>query len=251
MQQQISPTVKHLLIINIIFFVANFAMKGVVNDTFAMYFPYNVNFKIWQPLSYLFMHGSLMHLFFNMFALYSFGSLLERIWGSQKFLFFYISCGFGAVLLHVGIDFFYFEKVIAILAENGVLKTEILALIAENKYNPNWAEVIPHADFSNFLGAVSSPMLGASGAIYGLMVAFAFMFPESEMFLMFIPFPVKAKYFVGFSLILDLFLGLKGQSIFGFSSTGIAHFAHIGGAVIGFLILWFWKKNSFNNKRLN
>ena len=97
---------------------------------------------------------------------------------------------------------------------------------------------------------VDSKMVGASGAIYGLLVAFAFMFPEAQLGLMFIPVPVKAKYFVPGLLMVDLFLGFKGNSIFG-GGTGIAHFAHVGGAIIGFIMMWYWKKNSFNNKRWN
>jgi len=96
-----------------------------------------------------------------------------------------------------------------------------------------------------------TPAVGASGAVYGLLVAFAFMFPTAQLGLMFIPIPIKAKYFVPGLLVVDLILGLKGSSIFGAGSTGIAHFAHIGGAITGFIMMWYWKKNEFNKNRWN
>jgi membrane associated rhomboid family serine protease len=165
----------------------------------------------------MFMHDNLpnfTHILFNMFALYSFGSALEQMWGGKKFLFFYISCGLGAALLHTFVNYLEIHYFIA----------EILDI---------------------------RPVVGASGAIYGLLVAFAFMFPTAALGIMFIPIPIKAKYFVPGVLFIDLFLGFKGQSIFGAGSTGIAHFAHIGGALTGFIMMWYWKKNQFNANRWN
>lgn len=203
----ITPTVKQLLIINIIFFIGTYFLGDVTYVHLGLFSFQNPLFRPWQLITHMFMHGNIMHIFFNMFALYSFGSALEHFWGGKKFLFFYISCGLGAALLQNGINY--------------------------------------------LMGDVDSLAVGASGAIYGLLTAFAFMFPNAELALMFIPIPIKAKYFVPGLLAVDLFLGLKGDSIFGGSGTGIAHFAHIGGAVVGFIMMWYWRKNSFNDRRWN
>ncbi len=246
---QITETVKQLLIINVIFFLgAQFvpAMDGYL----ALYYFENPSFQYWQPLTHMFMHGGWMHLFFNMFALYSFGSTLEQFWGSKKFLFFYISCGLGAAVLHSGVNYYLVHDGVNTLVANGFQKEEIFAVLNQGRgmYSPAWAQFLSPSALENMIMSYSVPAVGASGAIYGLLVAFAFMFPNAELALMFIPVPIKAKYFVPGILVMDLYMGLNGGSIFG-GSTGIAHFAHIGGAVVGFLMLWYWKKNQFEQNR--
>jgi membrane associated rhomboid family serine protease len=212
MMNNMTDTVKQLLILNILFFIgAQFVPQAT--DLLALHYFESDKFKLWQPISHMFMHGGLMHIFFNMFALVSFGSALEHFWGPKKFLFFYFSCGIGAALIHSGINYYYFHD---------GLNT-----------------------FENMIGALT-PTVGASGAIYGLLVAFAFMFPNAELALLFIPVPIKAKYFVPGIVLLDLFSGVTGYSIFG---GGIAHFAHVGGALFGFLMMWYWKKNQFSKNR--
>ncbi|TWI10790.1 membrane associated rhomboid family serine protease [Flavobacterium cauense R2A-7] len=244
-----TETVKQLIIINVIFFVGAMFVPAA-QEYLAMYYFENPNFKVWQPITHMFMHGGLMHIFFNMFALYSFGSTLEHFWGGKKFLFFYISCGLGSALLHTVVNYFSFHDGLNFLMENGFQKQEIISVLAEGKFNPRWQEVMGLNNFNGFLQSYIVPVVGASGAIYGLLVAFAFMFPNAELALMFIPVPIKAKYFVPGLLMVDLFLGISGKSIFG-GSSGIAHFAHIGGALVGFFMMWYWKKNQFNNNRWN
>lgn len=243
--REITPVVKQLLIINILFFAGTYFVP-MAEKLFALYYFQNPSFKFWQPVTYMFMHGNLMHIFFNMFALYSFGTTLEYFWGGKKFLFFYISCGIGAAIIHSGVNYYQFREVVDTLIANGENKIEILQILAEGKYNLQWEQLLSPDEFNNFIGSYATPAVGASGAIYGLLVAFAFMFPNAELALMFIPVPVKAKYFVPFIVAMDLFSGVTGYSLFG---GGIAHFAHIGGALIGFLMMWYWKKNSFNDKR--
>ncbi|WPR72966.1 rhomboid family intramembrane serine protease [Flavobacterium sp. NG2] len=247
----VTPTVKQLLIINILFFIGTQIVGEPAYQFLAMFFPENQNFQGWQVISHMFMHGGLMHIFFNMFALYSFGSALEHFWGGKKFLFFYISCGIGAALLHTGINYYYFNEALDIITANGFTKSEVLNLLNQGKINTLWQEVLTVSQFQNFTSAFGGVVVGASGAIYGVVVAFAYMFPNAELSLLFLPVPIKAKYFVPGILAIDLFLGLKGQSIFGAGSTGIAHFAHLGGAITGFLMMWFWKKNQFNDNRWN
>jgi len=248
---RITDTVKQLLIINVLFFIGSYLVGDTATDVLALHFPLSKQFKAWQFITYMFMHGGIMHILFNMFALYSFGSLLEQMWGSKKFIFFYLSCGIGAALLHVGINYYTFNHAINILTENGYARDQVIGLLSKGQYNPAWQELLTPSQFTDFVGGYVSPMLGASGAIYGIIVAFAFMFPEIPLMLMFVPIPIKAKYFVPGLLLMDLFLGLKGQSIFGFGDDGIAHFAHLGGALIGFIMMWYWKKNENNSRRWN
>ena len=248
---RMTDTVKQLLIINIIFFIGSQFVANAY-PLFSLYYPENSNFRIWQPLTSMFMHApmpNLMHIVFNMFALVSFGTALEHYWGAKKFIFFYISCGLGAALLHIGVNYFTFHHVLNLLVENGQDKAEILKVLAEGKYDTNWQNIIPLSDFNSFMGSYLGTSVGASGAIYGLLTAFAFMFPMAELGIMFIPIPIKAKYFVPGIIAIDLFLGFKGSSLFGAGGTGIAHFAHIGGALTGFLMMWYWKKNQFNRNR--
>ena len=248
---RMTDTVKQLLIINIIFFIGSQFVANAY-PLFSLYYPENPNFRIWQPLTSMFMHApmpNLMHIVFNMFALVSFGAALEHYWGTKKFIFFYISCGLGAALLHIGVNYFTFHHVLNLLVENGQDKAEILKILAEGKYDTNWQNIIPLSDFNSLMGSYLGTAVGASGAIYGLLTAFAFMFPNAELGLMFIPIPIKAKYFVPGIIAIDLFLGFKGSSLFGAGGTGIAHFAHIGGALTGFLMMWYWKQNQFNKNR--
>ena len=244
MMNNMTDTVKQLLILNILFFIgAQFVPQAT--DLLALHYFESDKFKLWQPISHIFMHGGLMHIFFNMFALVSFGSALEHFWGPKKFLFFYFTCGLGAALIHSGINYYYFHDGLNTLVLNGFKETEILNLINEGKFMTSWQAVLAPDTFENMIGALT-PTVGASGAIYGLLVAFAFMFPNAELALLFIPVPIKTKYFVPGIVLLDLFSGVTGYSIFG---GGIAHFAHVGGALFGFIMMWYWKKNQFNQNR--
>jgi membrane associated rhomboid family serine protease len=268
----LTDTVKQLLIINIIFFVGSYIVGDAATDILALHSPQNDKFFFWQPLSHMFMHGGLMHIFFNMFALVSFGSLLEHMWGGKKFLFFYISCGLGAAALHLGVNYLEIRSVLDGAADLGLSKDAIHQILnvsfddgrnfRDDLFKKEIIPILQHAGKLNlinqenynslFHAAVLNqiPAVGASGAIYGIMVAFAFIAPNAELMLMFVPVPIKAKYFVPGLVALDLFLGIKGESLFG-TGTGVAHFAHIGGAVIGFIMMWYWKKNSFNDRRWN
>lgn len=250
----LTPTVKQLLIINAIFYVCtNFLGNADFNyKLFSLYYYQNPDFRFWQPLTHMFMHAPLpnfSHILFNMFGLYSFGSMLEQLWGGKKFLFFYVSCGLGAALIHSLVNYYHFNQGLNILIENGFQKTEIFSILNEGKFNLRWQEILTKSDFNNFTNGYVGTAVGASGAIYGIIVAFAFMFPNAELALLFIPVPVKAKYFVPALVIFDLFSGVTGFSIFG--GGNVAHFAHVGGAFFGLIMMWFWKKNQFNDRRWN
>lgn len=187
-----------------------------------------------------------MHLVFNMYALWAFGSPLERMWGTKKFLFFYFSAGLGAALIHTGVNYYNVSQGLEALAAAGIPESDVLSVLREGKYSETWMQLAPRGEVENMLSAFMTPAVGASGAIYGILVAFGMLFPNSELFLIFLPVPIKAKYFIPVLIGLDLFSGVTGYSIFG---NGIAHFAHIGGALFGFLMMWYWKRNQFNKNR--
>lgn len=248
----ITETVKHLLIINVLLFIgAHFIPE--IQAFFPMYYFENPDFGFWQPLTSMFMHGSFSHILFNMFGLYMFGSTLEHFWGGKKFLFFYISCGLGAALVHQGMSYYEFHSAYEVLINNGLSTEEIRTLLDTGSVVPKNTSENTTA-IQEAVNSISTPyktvVVGASGAIYGILVAFAFMFPNVKLMLLFLPVPIKAKYFVPAILLIDLFSGINGNSIFGVS-TGIAHFAHLGGALTGFLMMRYWKKNDFNSHRWN
>lgn len=245
---RLTDVIKHLIIINVIFFLATQTLGDQMYQWFSLWFPENENFQLWQLVSHMFMHGGFMHIAFNMYALYAFGTPLEQTWGKNKFLFFYFSAGIGAALIHTGVNYFYFNQGLDAIVNSGVSKEQVMSIIAEGKYMPDWYNVASKSTIDNFLGAYNTPAVGASGAIYGVLVAFGMMFPNAELMMIFLPIPIKAKYFIPVLIGIDLFSGLTGYSLFG---GGIAHFAHIGGAIFGFIMMWYWKKNQFNNNRWN
>lgn len=245
---RLTETIKHLLIINVLFFIATQLYGDQMYAWFSLYFPKNEHFQFWQIITHMFMHGGFMHILFNMYALWAFGTPLEKMWGRNKFLFFYISAGLGAALIHIGVNYYYYNAGMSALLEAGLSESSILEIINSGQYNTSWYEIAGKATIDNFLSAFNTPVVGASGAIYGILVAFGMSFPNSELFLIFLPIPIKAKFFIPVLIALDLFSGVTGYSLFG---QGIAHFAHVGGALFGFLMMWYWKKNQFNKNRWN
>lgn len=241
---RITDTIKHLLIINVIFFFAKNQFGDALYDLFALHYFQNPLFEIWQPLTHMFMHGNFSHILFNMFGLYMFGSPLESLWGKKKFIFFYLSAGFGAAALQLFIYHFQFHSVLEELMNLGYGQDAIDALLNEGKYNISILNQVSEGQLSSIFNSYNASMVGASGALYGVLVAFAMLFPNSELYLMFIPVPIKAKYLIPFMILGDLFFGFSS-----FSIGPIAHFAHLGGAITGFIMMRYWKKQQFNNNR--
>ncbi|SHI32866.1 Membrane associated serine protease, rhomboid family [Algibacter luteus] len=247
---QISDTVKHLIIINVIMFVGTLAIGNgtLFYEWFALYFPNNDAFQPWQIITHMFMHGGAMHIFFNMFALWMFGTPVEQVLGSKRFLFIYFSAGLGAVLLQLGYYYFQYVPNYNTLIESGLTSGDIKQMLTTN-------EVISGISQSQFTllkdiyPSYNASMVGASGCLMGILAAFGMMNPEAKLMLIFLPIPIKAKYFIPGIIILDLISGLTGQSFFSPSNT--AYMAHVGGAVTGFIIMWYWKKNQFNRNRWN
>jgi len=242
----ITETIMHLLIINVIFFVASISLGDVVYDLFALHYPSSSKFQFWQPLTHMFMHGDIGHIFFNMFGLYMFGTPIEQMWGRKKFIFFYLSTGFGAAAFQLLLYYFQINQVSNVLLAEGLTGSQITAFFQTSDLSYDMVERIGREKLLSGLSAFNGVMVGASGALYGILVAFAFLFPNARLMLLFPPIPVKAKILVPILILSDLFFGFTSYSI-----GPIAHFAHVGGALTGLVMLWYWKKNQFNNNRLN
>lgn len=253
----ITDTVKHLLIINVLMFVGTMAIGNgqLFYGLFALYFPKNDLFQPWQIVTHMFMHGgasitnfSITHILFNMFALWMFGTAVESFLGSKKFLFLYISAGLGAVLFQLGYYYFQYLPLESVLVQSGVSSTEIHQMLTTNELI-NGITAAQKIELQKMFNVFNSSMVGASGCIMGILAAFGMMNPNAKLMLIFLPIPIKAKYFIPGIIALDLISGIRGQSIFGYGN--IAHFAHVGGALTGFIIMYFWKKDQFDKYRWN
>jgi membrane associated rhomboid family serine protease len=244
--RNITDTVKHLLIINVIFFIATISLGDVVFDLFALHYPSNPKFQFWQPLTHMFMHGDLGHIFFNMFALYMFGIPIEQMWGRNKFIFFYLSTGFGAAALQLGLYYFQVNEISELLIAQGQTGSQIATFYESRDLSYALIEQVGRDNLFKGLSAYNAVMVGASGALYGVLVAFAFLFPNARLMLLFPPIPIKAKVLVPLLILGDLFFGFTSYSI-----GPIAHFAHVGGAITGLIMMWYWKKTQFDQNRWN
>jgi len=242
---KISETIKALIIINVIFFIGSALLGDAAIKLFALFFFENPNFQVWQPLTHMFMHDGIMHIAFNMYGLWAFGSPLEQMWGRKKFLFFYFSAGFGAALIHTFANYYQVQSATELLLNAGMSLADITNLLVTGQSSSPFLSSIPMETIQSAYDSFNSPALGASGAVYGVLVAFGMMFPNAELMLIFFPVPIKAKYFIPLLLVGDLVFGISG------AATGIAHFAHLGGAFFGFIMAYYWKKNSFDSHRWN
>jgi len=242
---RITETVKVLIIINVICFIGTLISGDLAYKLFSLYYFENPSFQIWQPLTHMFMHGGFMHILFNMYALWAFGSPLEMRWGQKKFLFFYFSAGFGAALIHTLVNYFQIHSGYDALMAAGMDQSQIMTLLETGQYNSNILQSVSKETIQTLYNNFNTPAVGASGAIYGVLVAFGLMFPNVELMLIFLPIPIKAKYFIPVIILGDLIFGITG------SPFGIAHWAHIGGAIFGFIMAYYWKKNSFDSTRWN
>lgn len=206
-------TVLKLILINIIFFVADMLLPQLhISDLLAVYYPASPNYHFYQILTHQFIHAGFAHLFFNMFNLYMFGFRLEQVWGRNRFLLFYLFCGFGAFLLHMGVK-------------------------AYQIYSLSGSLLPVEASTNQLYYLINVPTVGASGAIYGLLAAYGYYFANSEIYLYGI-IPVKVKYFVLGMIAISLYLGFSNNP-----NDNVAHFAHLGGALFGFILVKLWNKN--------
>lgn len=245
--QPIPPITKNLLIINGLLYLATyvFAQRGIDLATpLAAYYPESVNFHPWQIITHMFMHANLTHIGFNMFALWMFGSTVEHALGAKKFIILYFAAGLGAFALFNFVNFIQIEHLKSILTAAGVDPNSFLGKldISSSRAVSTYRSLSPVAQ--ELAQYYMTPMVGASGAIYGVLVAFGVLYPDAKLALLFLPVPVKAKYFIPVMIAIEFFLGLEN-----FAWNPIAHFAHIGGAIIGFILVWGWKKRLIRQYR--
>lgn len=268
------PIVKNLLIINGIMFLATMVLQinfGInLNQILGLHWIASEDFEWYQVITYMFMHGGFGHIFFNMFAVWMFGSAIENTWGSKRFLTYYIITGIGAAVLHYAIMYFTDIAPIINLIDNFLHAPgpdTLKALLSEHQFhiNPNFHHEINslYEETKLDLNAVAQGstadrhlenaytflseyrqhflnlpvVVGASGSLFGLLLAFGMMFPNTRLFFIFLPVPIKAKYFVMGYGALELFLGLQNSA-----GSNVAHFAHLGGMLFGFILIMFWRK---------
>jgi len=260
------PAVKNLLIINGLCFLAYIVIGSTfhlnLNSILGIYYFQSEHFRLYQFVTYMFMHANFTHIFFNMFALWMFGYLLENIWGSKRFLIYYFVTGFGAMLIQMLVNFFQFFPIPnAIELYSQAPSPEdfmfVLSKYFHGYYNPNSIDAFLSAFTVNtssldmqeqsvqiltklYNARISVPTVGASGAVFGILLAFGMMFPNQKIYIYFL-FPIKAKWFVLIYGALELYLGIANKP-----GDNVAHFAHLGGMIFGYFLIRHWKKNMFH-----
>jgi membrane associated rhomboid family serine protease len=232
--------IKILIIANVVFFAASSLLKEAdLHRWLALYYPENENFHLWQLVTTMFMHGGFMHILLNMYALWAFGTPLEQMWGDKRFVVFYFLSGIGASIIFLLVNYFQFHTIYDELISAGASAADIQTLLNTTNI-PASLTSFSSEKLVTFYKLYHEPAVGASGAIYGVLVAFGMSFPNAKLALIFFPVPIAAKYFIPVLVGIDLFSGVTGVSIFGGGNIG--HFAHVGGAVIGFILMWSWRK---------
>jgi membrane associated rhomboid family serine protease len=232
----IPPVVKNLLIINGLFFLGTIALASAFNLDLVRWLGLHTLesefFNPFQIVSHMFMHGSFTHILFNMFALWMFGATMESYWGGKRFLTYYMVTGLGAGLMQMAVNEAQIYLVAAQLTveQLDIIHTEGLSLLTSGR---NYMDV----GMAQYNQLINTPMVGASGAVFGLLLAFGMTFPNSVIYLYF-AIPIKAKYFVVLYGLFELFSGFRNSS-----GDNVAHFAHLGGMVFGFFLIHYWRKH--------
>jgi membrane associated rhomboid family serine protease len=231
------PVVKNIIMINVLMLIANFTVINVfhidLNEILGLYFPASESFKPVQILTHMFMHADFWHLFFNMYAVYMFGQVLENVWGPKRFLIYYLVTGLGAALLHESVIALQYSKLTGLISPENlqVVISDGAAYLNEGKFFSDQA-------MQSLQILLNTPTVGASGAVFGILLAFGMLFPNSQLMLLFPPMPIKAKYLViGYGAI-ELYLA------FAQPGSNIAHFAHLGGMLFGFLLIRYWRRTT-------
>lgn len=233
----IPPVVKNLLIINVLMLLITVVLASALGtnliEILGLYFPASNNFKPYQIVTHMFMHGGWLHLFFNMFALWMFGRVLESVWGPKRFFLYYIVTGLGAAGFHLLVNYFNYRS-----AMNSLSPDQIQAVIEEGRNLWLSNRTYNNPNMRDLQMILNVPTVGASGAVFGVLLGFGMLFPNTRLMLLFPPIPIKAKYLVIGYGALELYLGVTQPG------SNIAHFAHLGGMVFGFFLIKYWNKKS-------
>ncbi len=248
-QMGTSPVVMNLIIINVLVFLLKTVMQNVdLDEHLGLFALQSPNFKPWQVVTHLFMHADLGHIFGNMFGLFMFGSALERLWGAKRFLTYYLLTGLGAATMQLGVNAWEFHQHMEPLLSAGVSVDDIRGMahlpLDEARVNAELGALMERtgADEGELVNSIRDlmiPMIGASGAVFGVLLAFGMMFPNEIIYLqLFIP--IKAKYFVVLYGLLEFFYGMRGAA-----GDSVAHYAHLGGMIFGFFLVRHWKRTTF------
>ncbi|MDR6921443.1 MULTISPECIES: rhomboid family intramembrane serine protease [Chryseobacterium] len=239
MFNNIPPITRNIIIINIIVFIGSYFLGSKAIEYLAGFYPFSPFFHSWQIITHMFMHGSIMHILFNMLTLYSFGPILEQTLGERRYLILYFVSGLGAFFLFNGWNFIEAQQYTRELQQLGFNVNAYLSG-ASVEFSGNAESVLRQKELlENFRGIVATPMVGASGAIFGVVAAFATLYPDSKIMMMFIPVPIKVKYLMPIVIIVSVYLGVSGNG------GGIAHLAHVGGALVGWILARNWKKHLY------
>jgi membrane associated rhomboid family serine protease len=232
-----TPVVKNIIMLNILMFVINLvgarAFDINLNRILGLYFPLSDSFKPVQIISHMFMHADFWHIFLNMYALYIFGQALENVWGPKRFFIYFLVCGLGAALVHESVIAFQYDKLAGMLSPEQVqiiIREGASVLAGDGDYG--------NGIMNSLLYLLNTTTIGASGAVFGILLAFGVLFPNTQLMIIFPPIPIRAKYFVLIYGVIELVLA--------FSQPGskIAHFAHLGGMLFGYLLIVYWRKTT-------
>ena len=231
------PVVKNIILINVLMLLADYAVKSVFGMDLTMilglYFPKSEHFMPVQIITHMFMHGGFWHIFFNMYALYIFGQVLENVWGPKRFFIYYMVCGIGAAFIHESVILYQYYKLM------NIITPEQLQMVLDNGSTYfNQGKVFTDETMKALQLILNVPTVGASGAVFGILLAFGVLFPNTQLMLLFPPIPIRAKYFVMIYGGIELYLALTQPY------SNIAHAAHLGGMLFGYILIRYWRKTT-------
>ena len=234
---RLPPVVKNIILLNVLMLMVDFAAKSVFGIDLTMvlglYFPKSEQFMPLQIVTHMFMHGGFWHLLFNMYALYIFGQVLENVWGPKRFFIYYMVCGLGAAFIHETVILFQYERLMNIITPD-----QLQLVLNEGTSYFREGKVFTDETMKSLQILLNTPTVGASGAIFGVLLAFGVLFPNTQLMLIFPPIPIRAKYFVLGYGVIELYLALTQPG------SNIAHAAHLGGMLFGYLLIKYWRKTT-------
>ena len=231
------PVVKNIIMLNVLMLLALYVGQSVfridLNGILGLYFPKSEQFMPVQILTHMFMHGGFLHLLFNMYALFIFGQILENVWGPKRFFIYYMVCGLGAAFVHETVILFQYNKLMSVISPE-----QLQLVLNEGTAYFHEGKVFTDATMQSLQILLNTPTVGASGAIFGVLLAFGVLFPNTQLMLLIPPIPIKAKYLVlGYGAI-ELYLAFTQPG------SNIAHAAHLGGMLFGYILIRYWRKTT-------